>query len=453
MTQSDGSSIYLQYNYDGNEHGGIMLDIKYVRENPDAIDAAMANRQTSWDREKFFELDEARRAVIAEVEELQATRNAESKKIGALMKEGKRDEAEAAKQAVRDVNDKIEGLGARRSELEDELNTFMAHLPNIPCDATPVGKDENENPERRRVGEPRDFAAEGFEPKAHWDLGTSTGILDFDRGAKLSGARFTVLSGAGATLDRALQCFFLNTHISRGFKEFIPPVIVNREIMYGTGQLPKFEDDAYHTGEDQFLIPTAEVALTNLHNGEVLDGAELPLRYTAGTPCFREEAGSAGRDTRGIIRQHQFTKVEMVKFAKPEQSDDELESMVAEAEYLLQQLGLPYRVISLCTGDLGFSARQTYDIEVWLPSYNAYKEISSCSNCGDFQARRANIKYRDPENFKGTRFVHTLNGSGLPTGRTMAAIMENYQNADGSITIPEVLRPYMGGMEKIEPLA
>ncbi len=452
MTQSDGSSIYLQYNYDGNEHGGIMLDIKYVRENPDAIDAAMANRQTSWDREKFFELDEARRAVIAEVEELQATRNAESKKIGALMKEGKRDEAEAAKQAVRDVNDKIEGLGARRSELEDELNTFMAHLPNIPCDATPVGKDENENPERRRVGEPRDFAADGFEPKAHWDLGTSTGILDFDRGAKLSGARFTVLSGAGATLDRALQCFFLNTHISRGFKEFIPPVIVNREIMYGTGQLPKFEDDAYHTGEDQFLIPTAEVALTNLHNGEVLDGAELPLRYTAGTPCFREEAGSAGRDTRGIIRQHQFTKVEMVKFAKPEQSDDELESMVAEAEYLLQQLGLPYRVISLCTGDLGFSARQTYDIEVWLPSYNAYKEISSCSNCGDFQARRANIKYRDPENFKGTRFVHTLNGSGLPTGRTMAAIMENYQNADGSITIPEVLRPYMGGMEKIEPL-
>ena len=430
-----------------------MLDIKYVRENPDAIDAAMANRQTSWDREKFFELDEARRAVIAEVEELQATRNAESKKIGALMKEGKRDEAEAAKQAVRDVNDKIEGLGARRSELEDELNTFMAHLPNIPCDATPVGKDENENPERRRMGEPRDFAAEGFEPKAHWDLGTSTGILDSDRGAKLSGARFTVLSGAGATLDRALQCFFLNTHISRGFKEFVPPVIVNREIMYGTGQLPKFEDDAYHTGEDQFLIPTAEVALTNLHNGEVLDGAELPLRYTAGTPCFREEAGSAGRDTRGIIRQHQFTKVEMVKFAKPEQSDDELESMVAEAEYLLQQLGLPYRVISLCTGDLGFSARQTYDIEVWLPSYNAYKEISSCSNCGDFQARRANIKYRDPENFKGTRFVHTLNGSGLPTGRTMAAIMENYQNADGSITIPEVLRPYMGGMEKIEPLA
>ena len=427
-----------------------MLDIKFVRENPDVLDAAMANRQGSWNREEFFQIDEERRGVIAEVEELQAQRNAESKKIGALMKEGKREEAEAAKEAVRQVNEKIEGLATRRSELEGKLSDFMAHLPNIPYEKTPVGKDENENPEVRRWGAPRDFAAEGFEPKAHWDLGTDLGVLDFERGAKLSGGRFTVLSGAGATLDRALENFFLNTHLAHGFKEFIPPVIVNREIMYGTGQLPKFEDDAYHTGEDQFLIPTAEVVLTNLHNGEVLDASELPLRYTAGTPCFREEAGSAGRDTRGIIRQHQFPKVEMVKFSKPEESDEELESMVSEAEFILQQLGLPYRVISLCTGDLGFSARQTYDIEVWLPSYNAYKEISSCSNCGDFQARRANIKYRDPENFKGTRFVHTLNGSGLPTGRTMAAIMENYQNADGTITVPEVLRPYMGGMEKIE---
>lgn len=427
-----------------------MLDIKFVRENPDALDEAMANRQGSWDREKFFELDGERRAVITEVEELQAQRNAESKKIGMLMKEGKREEAEAAKEAVRLVNEKIEGLAARRSELEDAQYDFMARIPNMPCEATPVGVDENENPEVRRWGTPRDFAAEGFEAKAHWDLGTDLGILDFERGAKLSGGRFTVLSGDGATLDRALENFFLNTHLARGFKEFIPPVVVNREIMFGTGQLPKFEDDAYHTGEDQFLIPTAEVALTNLHAGETLDASRLPLRYTAGTPCFREEAGSAGRDTRGIIRQHQFTKVEMVKFARPEDSDDELESMVAEAEYILQQLGLPYRVISLCTGDLGFSARQTYDIEVWLPSYNAYKEISSCSNCGDFQARRANIKYRDPENFKGARFVHTLNGSGLPTGRTMAAIMENYQNADGTITVPEVLRPYMGGREHIE---
>ncbi len=426
-----------------------MLDIKFVRENPDAVDAAMASRQTTWDRERFFALDDERRAVITEVEELQATRNAESKKIGQLMREGKKDEAEAAKEAVREVNEKIEGLAGRRSELEAAQYDFMAHLPNLPYEKTPVGKDETENPERRRWGTPRDFAAEGFEPKAHWDLGTDLQILDFERGSKLSGGRFTVLAGAGALLDRALENFFLNTHIARGFKEFGMPVVVNRNIMFGTGQLPKFEDDAYHVGDDQFLIPTAEVVLTNLHSGEVLDAGELPLRYTAGTPCFREEAGSAGRDTRGIIRQHQFTKVEMVKFATPEQSDDELESMVAEAEYLLQQLRLPYRVISLCTGDLGFSARQTYDIEVWLPSYNAYKEISSCSNCGDFQARRANIKHRDPEAFKGTRFVHTLNGSGLPTGRTMAAIMENYQNADGTITVPEVLRPYMGGMEVI----
>ena len=427
-----------------------MLDIKFVRENPDALDEAMANRQGSWDREKFFELDDERRAVIVEVEELQATRNAESKKIGVLMKEGKRDEAEAAKDAVRRVNEKIDGLAERRSALEAELYDFMAHIPNIPCAATPVGVDETENPERRRWGKPRDFAAEGFEAKAHWDLGTDLHMLDFERGSKLSGGRFTVLSGKGAMLDRALENFFLNTHISRGFTEFGMPVVVNRNIMFGTGQLPKFEDDAYHVGDDQFLIPTAEVVLTNLHSGEVLDASQLPLWYTAGTPCFREEAGSAGRDTRGIIRQHQFTKVEMVKFATPEDSDNQLESMTAEAEYILQQLELPYRVISLCTGDLGFSARQTYDIEVWLPSYNSYKEISSCSNCGDFQARRANIKYRDPENFKGTRFVHTLNGSGLPTGRTMAAIMENYQNADGSITVPEVLRPYMGGLEKIE---
>ena len=429
-----------------------MLDIKFVRENPDVIDAAMANRQTSWDRERFFELDGERRSVIAEVEELQATRNAESKKIGALMREGKKDEAEAAKEAVREVNERIEGLAERRSALESELETFMAHLPNLPYEATPVGVDETENPERRRWGKPRDFAAEGFEPKPHWDLGPDLDILDFERGNKLSGSRFTVLGGAGARLERALINYFLDTHTSRGFKEWWPPIVVKRQTMYGTGQLPKFEDDAYHVSGDNFLIPTAEVVLTNLHAGEVLEAESLPRRYTAFTPCFREEAGSAGRDTRGIIRQHQFDKVEMVKFATPEQSDEELESMTAEAEYLLQQLGLPYRVISLCTGDLGFSARQTYDVEVWLPSYDAYKEISSCSNCGDFQARRANIKYRDPESFKGTRFLHTLNGSGLPAGRTMAAILENYQNEDGSITVPEVLRPYMG-CDRIVPEA
>ena len=430
-----------------------MLDIRYVRDHQEEVAQAMKNRNASWDSALFSELDEARRAVIAEVEALQQERNTASKSIGKMMSEGKKDEAEAAKERVRAINDQIAELDARRDEVEGKLNDLIAHTPNLPNDKTPVGKDETENPEIRRWGTPRDFAAEGFEAKPHWDLGTDLGILDFERGAKLSGGRFTVLSGDGATLDRALENFFLNTHLARGFREFIPPVVVNREIMYGTGQLPKFEDDAYHVGDDQFLIPTAEVVLTNLHSGEVLDAADLPLWYTAGTPCFREEAGSAGRDTRGIIRQHQFTKVEMVKFATPETSDDELESMVAEAEHILQLLELPYRVISLCTGDLGFSARQTYDIEVWLPSYNAYKEISSCSNCGDFQARRANIKYRDPERFKGTRYVHTLNGSGLPTGRTMAAIMENYQNPDGSITIPEVLRPYMGGRERIEPRA
>ena len=418
-----------------------MLDLKFVRENPDAVDVAMANRQTSWDRDRFFEMDDERRSVIGEVEELQATRNVESKRIGSLMREGNKDEAQAAKEAVRSVNERINALLERRGAIEAELNDFMAHLPNIPCDATPVGVDETENPERRRWGTPRTF---DFEFKAHWDLGADLGILDFDRGNKLSGSRFTVLAGAGARLERSLINYFVDTHAQRGFKEWWLPIVVKRQTMFGTGQLPKFEDDAYHVSGDNFLIPTAEVVLTNLHAGEVLEADSLPRWYTAFTPCFREEAGSAGRDTRGIIRQHEFDKVEMVKFATPEDSDGQLESLVAEAEYLLQQLGLPYRVISLCTGDLGFSARQCYDIEVWLPSYDAYKEISSCSNCGDFQARRANIKYRDPASFKGTRYLHTLNGSGLPAGRTMAAILENYQNADGSVTVPEVLRPYMG---------
>lgn len=418
-----------------------MLDMKFVRENPDVIDAAMAHRQTTWDRAQFFELDDERRSVIGEVEKLQAQRNTASKSIGLLMKEGKKDEADAAKDAVRTVNERIATLTEKRTELDAALCDFMAHLPNIPAEATPVGVDESENPERRRWGTPRTF---DFEAKPHWDLGTDLDILDFERGNKLSGSRFTALGGAGARLERSLINYFVDTHTARGFKEWWLPVVVKRETMFGTGQLPKFEDDAFHVSGDNFLIPTAEVVLTNLHAGEVLDRADLPLRYTGFTPCFREEAGSAGRDTRGIIRQHEFDKVEMVKFATPETSDDELETLVAEAEYLLQQLELPYRVISLCTGDIGFSARQCYDIEVWLPSYNAYKEISSCSNCGDFQARRANIKYRDPEHFKGTRYLHTLNGSGLPAGRTMAAILENYQNEDGSVTVPEVLRPYMG---------
>ena len=430
-----------------------MLDIKFVRENPDIVDKSCESRQNAhWDREKFFELDEERRSVIAEVEKLQAERNSVSKEIGLLMREGKRDEAEAAKQRVAANKDRIAELDARRTEVEDALFDLVSRIPNIPHESVPYGRDDSDNPEVRRWGTPRDFAADGFEPKAHWDLGPATGMIDFDRGVKVAGARFYVLGGMGARMERALISFMVDMHVKAGFKEWWMPVITNRETLFGTGQLPKFEDDLYHVNPDLYLIPTAEVMLTNLHRGEVLDASQLPLWYTAFTPCFREEAGSAGRDTRGIIRVHQFDKVEMVKFAKPEDSMNQLESMVGEAEAVLQALELPYHVVTLCTGDIGFSACKCYDLEVWLPSYNAYKEISSCSNCWDFQARRANIRYKDPAEFKGTRYVHTLNGSGLAV-RTMAAIMENYQNADGSITVPEALRPYMGGVEVIKPEA
>ena len=429
-----------------------MLDIKFVRENPDAVDRACESRQNAhWDREKFFELDEERRSVISEVEKLQAERNAVSKQIGQLMREGK--EAEAAKAKVSANKDRIAALDERRGAVEQELFDLVAAIPNIPHESVPYGRDDSDNPEVRRWGTPRDFAADGFEPKAHWDLGPATGMIDFDRGVKVAGTRFYVLGGMGARMERALISFMVDMHVKAGFKEWWMPVITNRDTLFGTGQLPKFEDDLYHVQPDMYLIPTAEVMLTNLHRGEVLDASQLPLWYTAFTPCFREEAGSAGRDTRGIIRVHQFDKVEMVKFAKPEDSMNQLESMVAEAEAVLKALGLPYHVVTLCTGDIGFSACKCYDLEVWLPSYNAYKEISSCSNCWDFQARRANIRYKDPAEFKGTRFVHTLNGSGLAVGRTMAAIMENYQNADGSITVPEALRPYMGGVEVIRPEA
>ena len=429
-----------------------MLDIKFVRENPDIVDKSCESRQNAhWDREKFFELDEERRSVIAEVEKLQAERNSVSKEIGLLMREGKRDEAEAAKQRVAANKDRIAELDTRRTEVEDALFDLVSRIPNIPHESVPYGKDDSDNPEVRRWGTPRDFSADGFEPKAHWDLGPATGMIDFDRGVKIAGARFYVLGGMGARMERALISFMIDMHVKAGFKEWWMPVITNRETLFGTGQLPKFEDDLYHVNPDLYLIPTAEVMLTNLHRGEVLDASQLPLWYTAFTPCFREEAGSAGRDTRGIIRVHQFDKVEMVKFAKPEDSMNQLESMVGEAEAVLQALELPYHVVTLCTGDIGFSACKCYDLEVWLPSYNAYKEISSCSNCWDFQARRANIRYKDPAEFKGTRLVHTLNGSGLAVGRTMAAIMENYQNADGSITVPEALVPYMGGVEVIRP--
>ena len=426
-----------------------MLDIKFVRENPDLVDKSCESRQNAhWDREKFFELDEERRSVIAEVESLQAERNAVSKQIGLLMREGKKEEAEAAKEQVAANKDRIAELDQRRGEVEEELTALVAAIPNIPDASVPYGKDDSDNPEVRKWGEPTQF---DFEPKAHWDLGPELGMIDFDRGVKLAGTRFYLLGGMGARMERALINFMIDTHNQAGFKEWWPPVITNQDSLFGTGQLPKFEEDLYHVQPDLYLIPTAEVQLTNIHRDEILDASQLPRLYTAFTPCFREEAGSAGRDTRGIIRVHQFDKVEMVKFAKPEDSMNQLESMVQEAEKILQLLGLPYHVVTLCTGDIGFSACKCYDIEVWLPSYNAYKEISSCSNCWDFQARRANIRYKDPAEFKGTRLVHTLNGSGLAVGRTMAAIMENYQNADGSVTVPEALRPYMGGIEVIRP--
>ena len=428
-----------------------MLDIRFVRENLDQVASAMRNRNHSWDSERFVELDEKRRNTITEEESLLSERNTLSKEIGKLMSEGKKDEAEQIKAKVSQLKEQIAVLSEQRATAEEELKAILLATPNMPADTTPVGESEDDNPEVRRWGTPREF---DFDFKPHWDLGTDLGIIDFERAVKLAKSRFVLLAGTGARLERAIINFMADTHIKRGYKEWWCPAIANSKTLTGTGQLPKFEEDLFKTTtDDLYLIPTAEVQLTNIHSGEVLDAADLPLKYCAYTPCFREEAGSAGRDTRGLIRVHQFDKVEMVKYAKPEESYNDLEAMVEDAENILQLLGLPYRVISLCTGDIGFSAAKTYDLEVWLPSYNAYKEISSCSNCVDFQARRANIKYRDPENFKGSRFVHTLNGSGLAVGRTMAAIMENYQQADGSIKVPDVLVPYMGGIEVIEPLA
>lgn len=424
-----------------------MLDIRFVRENPDVVDKSCASRQNAhWDREQFFKLDELRRSTIVEVERLQAERNSASKQIGKLMQEGKNDEAQAAKEQVAAGKARIAELEEQRASVEKQLHDLVSAIPNIPHESVPYGKDDSENKEVRKWGTPRSF---DFDAKAHWDLGTQTHMIDFDRGVKLAGSRFYVLGGYGAQMERALINFFIDMHNEAGFKEWWPPVLTNYDSLFGTGQLPKFDEDLFHVSNDLYLIPTAEVMLTNLHRDEVLDASQLPLKYTAFTPCFREEAGSAGRDTRGIIRVHEFDKVEMVKFAKPEDSMNQLESMVAEAEKCLQVLGLAYRVVSLCTGDIGFSACKCYDLEVWLPSYNNYKEISSCSNCWDFQARRANIKYRDPSEFKGTRYVHTLNGSGLAVGRCMAAIMENYQNADGSISVPEALQPYMRGLKTI----
>jgi len=422
-----------------------MLDARFVRDNLDAVKQAMSNRRYEWDFDSFSRLDEERRELIQQVESLQARRNEASKQIGELMKSGKRDEAEARKAEVREVNEGISAIDAHLAQVDESVREMLLTIPNVPDESVPVGADESENVEVSRWGTPREF---GFEPKAHWDLGPELGVIDFEAGVKLAKSRFVVLGKWGARLNRALINFMLDTHAARGYTEWSVPALANADTLTGTGQLPKFEDDLFKTGDGLYLIPTAEVQLTNLHRDEMLEAADLPLHYCAYTPCFREEAGAAGRDTRGMIRVHQFDKVEMVKFATPETSFDELESMVVDAGNIMELLGLPYRVITLCTGDMGFSAAKTYDLEVWLPSYNAYKEISSCSNCTDFQARRANIKYRGGD-FKGSRFAHTLNGSGLAVGRCLVAVLENYQQADGSVVVPEALRPYMGGLEVI----
>ncbi|MCL2680346.1 MAG: serine--tRNA ligase [Coriobacteriia bacterium] len=443
-----------------------MLDAKFVRENPEAIRAAMLSRSSSWNVDDFLLLDQQRRALIVQLEDLQARRNAASKHIGDLMREGDHAATEAAKAEVARLKVDIAAIDAEKVTLDRQVTDLLVTAPNLPDASVPAGASEDDNPEIKRWGTPRDFAAEGFAPQAHWDLGPALGIVDFERAVKLAESRFVLLGGAGAALERALINFMLDVHLDAGYKEWWPPVLANSDTLFGTGNLPKFEDDLYKTQTESdantdleggvtagrlYLTPTAEATLTNIHRGEVLEAKTLPRYYTAYTPCFREEAGSAGRDTRGMIRVHQFDKVELVKLTTPESSFDELEKMTLQAESVLELLGLPYRRIELCTGDLGFAAAKTNDIEVWLPSYSDYKEISSCSNCGDFQARRANLKYRDPQNFKGSRFLHTLNGSGLAVGRCFAAILENYQNADGTVTVPEVLRPYLRGIEIIAP--
>ena len=417
-----------------------MLDLKFVRENLDKVAEAMKNRHTEVDLDAFRKLDQERRDLLQEVEADKSMRNSVSAEISKMKKNG--EDASEKILSMRTLGDKIAETDKKLKEVEQGLRDIMLTIPNMPDASVPVGKDDTENPEVRKWGEPTHF---DFEPKAHWDLGEDLGILDSNRAAKVSGGRFYYYLGLGARLERAVYNFMLDQHTQKdGYTEVIPPYIVNRETMTGTGQLPKFHEDMYRLeGMEMYLIPTAEVPLTNYYRDEIIDGAKLPIYLTAFTPCFRAEAGSAGRDTRGLIRQHQFHKVEMVKFTKPEDSFDELEKLTHDAEGILQALGLPYHVVCLCTGALGFSATKCYDIEVWFPAQNKYREISSCSNCVDFQARRANIRFRRDSKSK-PEFVHTLNGSGLAVGRTVAAILENYQQADGSIVVPEVLRPYMG---------
>jgi len=426
-----------------------MLDLNFVRDNLDSVRQALQNRNFSAESlDNFIELDEARRRVIGEADSLNGQRNAASKEIGALIQAGNQADAEAKKSEVAKIKQKQAELEAERDRAESAMHEVLAGLPNLPADDVPVGTDEAANVEIRRWGTPREF---DFEPKDHVDLGEALGILDFERATKIAGSRFAILNGAGARLSRALINFMLDVHTrEHGYTETLPPFLVNRTALFGTNQLPKFEADLFHIKDERefALIPTAEVPVTNYHANEILEAAHLPKKYTAYTPCFRSEAGSYGRDTRGLIRQHQFEKVELVKICLPESSEDEHEKLTADAERMLELLELPYRTVVLSTGDMGFGARKTYDIEVWLPSQKGYREISSCSNCGDFQARRMNLRFRRAGGDK-PEFAHTLNGSGLAVGRTWIAILENYQRADGSIDIPAALRPFMGGAETI----
>lgn len=425
-----------------------MIDLKLAQRQPELVEKALSSRHSSLDMQEFRALDQRRRALLGEVEALKSQRNAASDEVAAIKREG--GDASDRFAALGQLSERIKALDAEVARVKEEEEAWLLSVPNLPDESTPIGADEKDNPEVLRQGEPKNF---DFPPLAHDELGTRLGGLDFERAAKLTGSRFVVERGWAARLERALVNFFLDQHVkSGGYTEISPPYMVNRAAMTGTGQLPKFEEDLFKLREfDYYLIPTAEVPLTNLHAGETLDEAELPLAYCAATPCFRSEAGAAGKDTRGLIRMHQFTKVEMVRFAHPDDSFNQLELMTGHARRLLELLELPCRVISLCTGDLGFSAAKTYDLEVWLPSQKTYREISSCSNCTDFQARRANIRFKA----KGGKpaFVHTLNGSGLPTGRTMAALLENGQQKDGGIILPKALVPYMDGIEVIEPQA
>lgn len=419
-----------------------MLDIKLLRTDFENVEKALSNRNEDFDLSLFKDLDENRRALLAEVELLKAEQNKVSKEIPKMKKEGQ--DTTAIMAEMKELSDKIKGLDSKVSEAEKALNDYMLTLPNIPNPTVPLGASDEDNVEIRKFGEPTKF---DFEPKAHWDIGSDLGILDPETAAKISGSRFTVYRDLGARLERAIMNFFLDTHTAEhGYTEVFPPFMVSRESMTGTGQLPKFEEDAYKVygdGKEYFLVPTAEVPVTNMYRDMILEGDKLPIKHCAYTACFRAEAGSAGRDTRGLVRQHQFNKVELVKFTKPEDSYEELEKLTNDAEDVLQKLGLPYRVVKICIGDLGFTAAMKYDIEVWMPSYGRYVEISSCSNFETFQARRANIKYKNSPKDKA-EYVHTLNGSGVAIGRTTAAILENYQQADGSVKVPEVLVKYMG---------